>query len=37
MIPSIIDPVAMYYDNNKALQKQKKKKIKVSSMIKTCT
>jgi hypothetical protein len=26
MIPSIIDPVAMYYDNNKALQKQKKKK-----------
>jgi hypothetical protein len=25
MIPSIIDPVAMYYDNNKALQKQKKK------------
>ena len=36
MIPSIIDPVAMYYDNNKALQKQKKK-IKVSSMIKTCT
>ena len=25
MIPSIIDLVAMYYDNNKALQKQKKK------------
>jgi hypothetical protein len=35
IIPNIIDPVALYCNNNKALHKQKK--IKVSSTIKTCT